>query len=131
MSSQDQSPLVSRASAGRSEDWTDQKTKTSESWFVEVMDFSSDNEQILCFGPCLMESVLAVVLMDPTIDLFRKTASSSISGTNRQNPLGVVFYKFCNQKGFSEAFFSVFPAFTKCQNPFLLQMSGNLNGKGF
>ena len=45
--------------------------------------------------------------------------------------LGVVFCKFCNQKGFSEAFFSVFPAFTNRQNPFPVQMSGKRTGKGF
>ena len=45
--------------------------------------------------------------------------------------LGVVFCKFCNQKGFSEAFFSVFPAFTNRQNPFPVQMSGKCTGKGF
>ena len=45
--------------------------------------------------------------------------------------LGVVFCKFCNQKGFSEAYFSVFPAFMKRQNPFPLQKGGNRNGKGF
>ena len=35
--------------------------------------------------------------------------------------LGVVFCEFCTQKGFSEAFFSVFPAFTNLQNPFPVQ----------
>ena len=45
--------------------------------------------------------------------------------------LGVVFCKFCNQNGFSEAYFSVFPAFTKRQNPFPLQKGGNRNGNGF
>ena len=46
-------------------------------------------------------------------------------------PLGIVFCKFCNQKGFSEAYSSVFTAFTNCQNPFPLQKSGKCNGKGF
>ena len=45
--------------------------------------------------------------------------------------LGVIFCKFCNQKGFSEAYFSVFPAFMKRQNPFPLQKGGNYNGNGF
>ena len=35
--------------------------------------------------------------------------------------MGVVFCEFCTQKGFSEAFFSVFPAFTNLQNPFPVQ----------
>ena len=45
--------------------------------------------------------------------------------------LGVVCWKFWNQMGFSEAYFLVFPAFTKSQNPFPFQMSVNWNGKGF
>ena len=45
--------------------------------------------------------------------------------------LGVLFCKFCNQKGFSEAFSFVFPAFTNCQNPFPLKMSANATGRGF
>ena len=33
--------------------------------------------------------------------------------------------KFSNLKGFSEANFSLFTAFTKCQNPFPFQMGGS------
>ena len=41
------------------------------------------------------------------------------------------FLQILQPKGFSEAYFSVFPAFMKRLNPFPLHKSGNYNGKEF